>query len=138
MNEVVGENMMEDRDRLVEAAREARNRAYAPYSGLRVGAAALTQKGEVYPGVNVENASYGLAVCAERAAIFTAVAQEGPEMRLQALAVVSDAAGPCPPCGACRQVIFEFGPDAWVIFQGPDGLEEVPIARLLPGAFSLP
>jgi len=114
------------------------NLAYAPYSHFRVGAAVLTEKGNIFSGVNVENASYGLAVCAERAAIFTAVAQEGPEMRLQALAVVSDAAGPCPPCGACRQVIFEFGPDAWVIFQGPDGLEEVPIARLLPGAFSLP
>ncbi|MBZ5529532.1 MAG: cytidine deaminase, partial [Acidobacteriia bacterium] len=70
-------------------------------------------------------------------AIFTAVAQEGPEMRLKALAVVSDAPGACPPCGACRQVIFEFGPDATIIFQGPDGLEEIPIARLLPRAFSL-
>ena len=122
---------------LLEKAREGLSRAYAPYSGLRVSAAALTRNGQVYPGVNVENASYGLTVCAERAAIFTAVAQEGPEMRLKALAVVSDAPGACPPCGACRQVICEFGPDAVVIFRGPDGLEEVPIARLLPKAFSL-
>lgn len=129
--------MRKEQGRLVDAAREAVCRAYAPYSRLQVGAAVLTAKGHVYTGVNVENASYGLTVCAERAAIFTAVAQEGPEMRLQALAVVSDAAGACPPCGACRQVIFEFGPDAAVIFQGPDGLEEVPIASLLPGAFSL-
>jgi cytidine deaminase len=127
-----------ERALLLEQAREALSRAYAPYSGLRVGAAVLTRTGQVYSGVNVENASYGLTVCGERAAIFTAVAQEGPEMRLKALAVVSDQPGPCPPCGACRQVIFEFGPDAVVIFQGPDGLEEVPIARLLPGAFSLP
>jgi len=129
--------MRKDLGRLVDAAREAVCRAYAPYSRLRVGAAVLTAKGNIYTGVNVENASYGLTVCAERAAIFAAVAQEGPEMRLQALAVVSDAAGACPPCGACRQVIFEFGPDATVIFQGRDGLEEIPIARLLPGAFSL-
>lgn len=128
--------MREDRDRLVQAAREAVHRAYAPYSRLRVGAAVLTSRGGIYRGVNVENASYGLTVCAERAAICAAVAQEGPEMRLKALAVVSDRPGPCPPCGACRQVIFEFGPDATVIFQGQDGLEEDLIARLLPRAFS--
>lgn len=128
--------MREDRDRLVQAAREAVHRAYAPYSRLRVGAAVLTSRGGIYRGVNVENASYGLTLCAERAAICAAVAQEGPEMRLKALAVVSGRPGPCPPCGACRQVIFEFGPDATVIFQGQDGLEEDLIARLLPRAFS--
>ncbi len=129
--------MRKDLDRLVDAAREAVCRAYAPYSRLRVGAAVLTTKGNIYLGVNVENASYGLTLCAERVAICAAVAQEGPEMRLKALAVVSDRPGPCPPCGACRQVIFEFGPDALVIFQGPDGLEEEPITRLLPAAFRL-
>jgi len=129
--------MRKDRDRLVDAAREAINRAYAPYSRLRLGAAVLTSQGHIHTGVNVENASYGLTVCAERAAIFHAVAQEGPGMRVRALAVVSDASGPCPPCGACRQVIFEFGPDAVVIFQGPDGLEEAPLGRLLPASFSL-
>jgi cytidine deaminase len=127
-----------ERTLLLEKARDGLSRAYAPYSGMRVGAAVLTRTGQVYLGVSVENASYGLTVCAERAAIFNAVAREGPEMRLKALAVVSDQPGPCPPCGACRQVIFEFGPDATVIFQGKDGLEEVSIARLLPGAFSLP
>jgi len=129
--------MRNDLGRLVDAAREAISRAYAPYSRLRVGAAVLTDKGNIYSGGNVENASYGLTVCAERVAIFHAVAREGPEMRVRALAVVSDASGPCPPCGACRQVIFEFGPDAVVIFQGPDGLEEAPLGRLLPASFSL-
>lgn len=126
-----------ERSQLQEAARQALNLAYAPYSHFRVGAAVLTEKGNIYSGVNVENASYGLTVCAERAAIFTAVGREGPEMRLKALAVVGDQSGPCPPCGACRQVIFEFGPDAVIIFPGEDGLEEASIASLLPGAFSL-
>jgi len=123
--------------RLADAARQALSRAYAPYSRMRVGAAVLTGQGHIYTGVNVENASYGLTVCAERGAIFNAVAQEGPALQLLALAVVSDHPGPCAPCGACRQVIFEFGADAVVIFQGADGLEETPIARLLPGAFTL-
>jgi cytidine deaminase len=130
--------MKKDLDRLVDAARDAVCRAYAPYSRLGVGAAVLTTKGNIYTGVNVENASYGLTVCAERVAICTAVAREGPAMRLKALAVVSDQPGPCPPCGACRQVICEFGPEATVIFQGPDGLEETPITQLLPASFSLP
>jgi len=126
-----------ERSQLLETAQGAVSRAYAPYSHFRVGAAVLTAKGNIYTGVNVENASYGLTVCAERAAIFAAVAQEGPEMRVRALAVVCEQPGPCPPCGACRQVIFEFGPDAVIIFPGEDGLEETPIASLLPGAFSL-
>ena len=126
-----------ERSQLLDAARQAVSRAYAPYSHFRVGAAVLTAAGNIYTGVNVENASYGLTICAERSAIFTAVAREGPGMRLKAMAVASEHPGPCPPCGACRQVIFEFGPEAVVIFQGQDGLEEVPIARLLPGAFSL-
>lgn len=126
-----------ERALLLAKAREALSRAYAPYSNFRVGAAVLTARGNIFTGVNVENASYGLTVCAERAAIFTAVAQEGPEMRIKALAVVSETPGPSPPCGACRQVIWEFGPKAIIIFPGQDGLEEVPITRLLPGAFSL-
>lgn len=126
-----------ERDLLLAQAREALSRAYAPYSQFRLGAAVLTAQGNIYTGVNVENASYGLTICAERAAICNAVAREGPEMRLKALAVVCERPGPCLPCGACRQVISEFGPEAVIIFPGPDGPEEVSLARLLPEAFSL-
>ncbi|MFZ5453813.1 MAG: cytidine deaminase [Thermodesulfobacteriota bacterium] len=126
-----------ERDLLLARAREALSRAYAPYSRFRVGAAVLTAKGNTYTGVNVENPSYGLTICAERAAIFSAVAAEGPEMQIEALAVACEQPGPCLPCGACRQVIAEFGPEAVIFFSGPDGPEEVSLARLLPGAFSL-
>jgi cytidine deaminase len=134
---IIGNASSEWGPRLAAAAREALTRAYAPYSGLKVAAAALTAQGNIYPGVNVENASYGLTVCAERAAVFNAVSHEGPEMRLIALAVVSDREGAFPPCGACRQVMAEFGPDAVIIFQGPDGLKEMPLAELLPESFRL-
>ncbi len=124
-----------DRHRLLSAARDVAARAYAPYSGLRVGAAALTETGGLYVGGNVENASYGLSLCAERAALAAAVAAEGPALRLRALAVACIPPGPCPPCGACRQVILEFGPDAWVLFPGPDGPAELPASALLPQGF---
>lgn len=126
-----------DRKRLVDAARETLGRAYAPYSGIKVGAAVLTEKGQVFVGANVENASYGLGLCAERVAIGTAVAAEGPGMQIRAIAVVSDQSGPFSPCGACRQVINEHGPQALVIFPGADGLIEAPITELLPHAFRL-
>jgi homotetrameric cytidine deaminase len=128
----------EDRQRLLRAAAEAARNAYAPYSGLRVGAALLTRQGHLFAGVNVENASFGLTICAEGAAVAAAVAGEGAAMRVRALAVVNDALTPCPPCGACRQVILELGPEAVVIFQGPKGLEEKKISELLPEAFRLP
>ena len=127
-----------DRTRLLHLAREAMARAYAPYSQTRVGAALLTHRGNTFVGVNVENAAYGLTICAERAAVFAAVAREGPEMRIRALAVVSQADAPFPPCGACRQVLQEFGPQAVVLFQGRDGLNEIPAADLLPQGFRLP
>ncbi len=123
--------------RVVAAAREALTRAYAPYSHIRVGAAVLTEKGAVYSGGNIENPSYGLTVCAERVAVFNAVAAEGPDMRIRTIAVVSDREGNFPPCGACRQVIAEFGPEAVIVFQGPQGLKEMPIAELLPESFRL-
>lgn len=126
-----------DRARLWELAKEAQSRAYAPYSGIRVGAALLTEKGRLYTAGNVENASYGLTLCAERAAIARALAEEGPGLKVRALAVLSDRPGPFAPCGACRQVIFEFGPEALVLFQGPDGPLEVRISVLLPQAFRL-
>jgi cytidine deaminase len=112
-------------------------RSYAPYSKFHVGCAILTESGGVYTGCNVENASYGLAVCAERSAIFTAVAAEGPGMKLRAVAVVNSAGAACSPCGACRQVIFEFGPDALVIYQGRGTLDEATATQLLPAGFTL-
>ena len=112
-------------------------RAYAPYSQFRVGAALLTSKGEVFTGCNVENASYGLSNCAERTAIFTAIAQSGPGLNIRAIAVVNDQGVPCSPCGACRQVIYEFGPEATVFFQASKGWKESHITELLPEGFRL-
>ncbi len=124
------------RSKLLKAAQEAIKHAYAPYSNFRVGAAVLTEKGNIFSGGNVENASYGLTICAERAAIFAAVAAEGADMKIRGLAVFTESGAPCAPCGACRQVIWEFGPQAWVFFQGPDGLRETRITELLPEGFS--
>lgn len=126
-----------DKAQLLDAARASLVRAYAPYSGIKVGAAVLTEKGQVFTGGNMENASYGLTLCAERAAIAAAVAAEGPDMSIKAIVVVSDQPGPFAPCGACRQVINEHGPKALVIFPGEEGLLEVPITELLPHAFRL-
>ncbi|MCX5888283.1 MAG: cytidine deaminase [Deltaproteobacteria bacterium] len=125
------------RFQLLQAARQVLEQAYAPYSRFRVGAALLTRQGGVFTGANVENASYGLTLCAERAAIAVAVAAEGPGVEIRALAVVSESQEACPPCGACRQVILEFGKKALIIFQGPDGLMEMPVEDLLPAAFCL-
>src|SRR4051812_453230 len=94
-------------DELVRAAQDARTRAYAPYSNFAVGAAVLAG-GAIYRGCNVENASYGLSMCAERVAVFTAVASGG--RAIDAVAVVGSAERPTPPCGACRQALNEFGP----------------------------
>ncbi len=126
-----------EKNRLLVIARAALNRAYAPYSKFRVGCAVLTEAGQTYVGCNVENASYGLTICAERAAICAAVAAEGGRMRLAALAVVNSAGAPCAPCGACRQVIFEFGPRAFIMYQGKDGIEEAFAGELLPSGFTL-
>lgn len=127
----------EERSRLLEAAQRVASRAYAPYSKLRVGAAVLTEKGSIYTGCNVENASYGLSICAERAAILSAVAHEGgDEMRIKAVAVISEKPVPCPPCGACRQVIHEFGPHAVVLYRRRDGLKESTSSGILPNGFT--
>lgn len=111
--------------------------AHAPYSHFRVGAALVTSKGAVYSGCNVENASYGLTNCAERTAIFSAVAKSGPALNIRAIAVVNDQGVPCSPCGACRQVIYEFGPSAIVVFQSSKGWKESHITELLPEGFRL-
>lgn len=120
--------------RLENAARAAAARAYAPYSKFPVGAAVLTASGKIHTGCNVENASYGLANCAERTAIFSAAAQG--ERELVAVAIYTPTAAPAAPCGACRQVINEFGPRARIIAvcDSPKRLETT-LDRLLPDAF---
>jgi cytidine deaminase len=127
----------EQRQRLLQSAREAMQRAYAPYSHFKVGAALLTSEGRIFSGCNVENASYGLTNCAERTAIFSAVAQTGPDLSIQAIVVLNDQEAPSSPCGACRQVIYEFGADAIVLFPAASGLKELSIAELLPEGFRL-
>ena len=127
----------EDRERLIKAARAAAKRAYAPYSQFRVGAALLTGTGEIFAGCNVENASYGLTNCAERTAVFAAIARSGPKLRIRALAVLNAKELPCAPCGACRQVIFEFGPQAIIFFPTAQGWKQAHITELLPEGFRL-
>ncbi|HEX7961396.1 MAG TPA: cytidine deaminase [Terriglobales bacterium] len=126
------------KERLLNRAREAQQNAYAPYSNFRVGAAILLDNGEIFSGCNVENASYGLTNCAERSAIFAAVAKlGGDKVKLKAVAVVNDHDAPCSPCGACRQVIAEFGRDAVIWYQGRKAVQESTIGELLPESFSL-
>lgn len=124
----------EERQRLLEAAREARERAYAPYSRYAVGAAILTASGKIYTGANVENAVYPLGLCAERVALFKAVS-EG-ERAFRAIAVVTSNGG--TPCGACRQALREFGTDWEVLVADAQGniRLETTLATLLPAAFS--
>jgi cytidine deaminase len=124
------------RAELIAAARLAAEQAYCPYSRFRVGAAVLTDSGEIFPGCNVENASYGLTICAERNAIFQAVARSKPTLVIQAVVVFTPTALPTAPCGACRQVINEFGPDAYVLSVcDGEGVIEVRLSELLPRAF---
>jgi cytidine deaminase len=125
------------RKRLVSAASKAMNNAYVPFSHFKVGAAILTSKGEIFAGCNVENSSYGMTNCAERTAIFSAVAAKGPKLEILAVAVTNAQGVPCSPCGACRQVIYEFGPDAVVFYQGQQGDAESHITELLPEGFRL-
>jgi len=120
---------------LLDRARTAREAAYAPYSGFRVGAAALTRDGFVFSGCNVENASYSLTNCAERIAVQSAVAAGHQEIR--AVAVVGPDDGAAAPCGSCRQVLHEFGPDMLLVMPGGagEGVTITPLADLLPSAF---
>src|SRR5438270_12848837 len=121
---------------LLAAAKRAYENSYAPYSNFRVGAAILLEGGEIFSGCNIENASYGLTNCAERTAIFSAVAALGPKrVRVKAVAVVNDREVACSPCGACRQVISEFGPDADVFYLGPKGIQRSSMRELLPNCF---
>lgn len=127
-----------EQQRLIEAATKAIKSAYAPYSQFRVGAALLTDTGEIVAGCNVENASYGLSMCAERNAIANAImSNESDTIAIKAIAVANSQNVPCSPCGACRQVIWEFGRDAVVIFIGNKGWQVSTIKELLPAGFSL-
>ena len=121
------------REKLITTALAAREWAYAPYSGYKVGAALLTASGRIYDGTNVENAAYPSSICAERVAVFKAVS-EG-ERHFEAIAVATQNGG--APCGACRQVLSEFGRDTIVLIVADEGkvVREATVAELLPNAF---
>ncbi len=119
------------RHRALDAARNG----YAPYSNAQVGAALFTENNQVFSGCNVENASYGLTMCAERAAVFAAVLGEGSKVQIRAIALASDDPRITSPCGACRQVLAEFGRTAAVLL--PNG-QRTTVAELLPNAFGFP
>ena len=125
---------------LIQAATQALDHSHAPYSRLRVGAAVRSLSGRIYAGCNVESAAFPIGGCAEHHAIAAAVLAEGGSVRISAVAVSAiDEHGrqaPIPPCGGCRQLIFEFGPEAQVFFRGRDGQDAThPIRELLPHAF---
>jgi cytidine deaminase len=130
-----GEDVGNDDEKLIGSAIEVRERAYAPYSGYRVGAAVLTGSGRIHAAPNIENASYGLTVCAERAALIKAVSEGETDFRV--LAVVTEDGG--SPCGACRQFLAEFGADVRILIADTGGdVRETTLGALLPDAFDLP
>ncbi|HVP54116.1 MAG TPA: cytidine deaminase [Candidatus Eisenbacteria bacterium] len=124
---------------LWSAAEEAAARAYAPYSGFHVGAALLTSEGEIASGCNVENASYGLTNCAERTAVFRAIAEGklAKGVSIAAIAVVHRDHQSCTPCGACRQVLSEFGMNAVVLYEFDGERRQTTVSALLPESFQL-
>lgn len=128
--------MVIDMNALLEESKIAREKAYVPYSKFKVGAALLTADGSVYRGCNIENASYGMTNCAERTAFFKAVSEGVKDFA--ALAIVADTDHPCPPCGACRQVMVEFcKPEMPVYLTNLKGdVEITTVGDLLPGAFT--
>jgi cytidine deaminase len=123
--------LLPEDDRLAVAAWQARDRAYAPYSSFRVGAALRTKSGQIFTGCNVENLSFGLTICAERVAIGTAVA--AGETEFEAVVVVAESSEPVSPCGACRQVMAEFGSDIRVTSLNREGTAfQTTVGELLP------
>ena len=138
--ETKGPSRLSIKDPLVQRMREhaelAAKVAYCPYSNFPVGAAVLTNKGDIFAGCNVENASYGLTICAERNAVFQAAANGQQEIR--AVVIVTPSPSPTPPCGACRQVIREFGDQIQIFcFTSNGDISEYEIGELLPNAFVL-
>lgn len=127
-------------DDLLALARHARERAYAPYSSFHVGAALLALDGRTFSGCNVENASYGLCNCAERTALFSAIAAGCRPGDFVALAVIADTPAPVSPCGACRQVMSELCGDAMPVLMGNlhGEVQQTTAGALLPGSFKLP
>ena len=127
-----------EQEKLIEVATQAMDSAYAPYSKFKVGAAVLTSTGKIFAGCNVENASYGLSMCAERNAIANAIINNHKDtIMIKAIAVANSKNASCSPCGACRQVIWEFGQNAQVIFQESQGWQTSTMKDLLPSGFSL-
>ncbi|MGD0482363.1 MAG: cytidine deaminase [Terracidiphilus sp.] len=125
-------------DDLLKLAAQAAQNSYSPYSKFRVGAALRLTNGEIVTGTNVENVSYGLTICAERAALVRAVSQFGPEIRIEAVAVANLNGMPSPPCGACRQVLAEFIlPDAPVAFPTKEGTRTMAFSEVLPLGFEM-
>jgi len=121
-------------EKLIQEAEKARKKAYTPYSKFKVGAAILCDDGKIFSGCNIENASFGLTICAERVAIFKAISEGSSKFK--AIAVIGNTNKPCSPCGACRQVISEFGEDIPLIMTNLKGEVKIKkIKELLPGAF---
>lgn len=123
-------------EEIMGVAREASRNAYAPYSGFRVGAAIVTENGAVHIGCNVENASYGLAICAERNAAAAMALAGSDDREILLVAIHSPGAAPCFPCGACRQVLREFGCEEVVVEDGDGGLRRLSFEKdILPNSF---
>lgn len=127
--------MNEKYKKLIGEAEKARKKAYTPYSKFKVGAAILTSEGRIFSGCNIENASFGLTICAERVAVFKAISKGFK--KFEAIAIIADTLRPCYPCGACRQVILEFGEDITLVMANLKGDIKInKIKELLPEAFN--
>jgi homotetrameric cytidine deaminase len=133
-----GEPLDAELENLLSLARQAALHSYAPYSGFRVGAALRLTNGETVTGTNVENVSYGLTICAERAALVRAVSEFGPQIRVEAVAIANLNEAASPPCGACRQVLAEFIlPEAPVVFPTAEDVRVMPFSAVMPLAFEM-
>lgn len=125
-------------DDLLKQATNAAENSYSPYSGFKVGAALLLSNGQVVTGTNVENVSFGLTICAERAALVRAVSEFGPGIRITAVAVANLNSAASPPCGACRQMLAEFAaPDSLIVFPAAAGTKKMRFDEVLPLGFDM-